>query len=265
MNPVRRCFRCLPLAAVFACAAQCRAAAPATLVGEIYYEQFFDTNGGHLTRVVLFGGGGTYQELFRVYQDLNLNFEAQTPQAGTFNYTEADPEDSLLSCTSAGATEIRGLWFTAANTGQILTGLGGNFEVEPLTGDGSLINCSVRANVSPGHPATAGIVISGTRWRYVLVRAIGPSLTKLGVAAPLPDPSLALFDHNGNPITSIAPPNPRASFDLLSQFVGAFPLPSDSRDAFQFLQLAPGSYTAQVSSASGGTSGDALIEYYLLP
>ena len=46
--------------------------------------------------------------------------------------------------------------------------------------------------------------------------------------------------------------------------VGAFALESGSRDAALVATLLPGSYTAQVRGADGGT-GEALIEIYELP
>ena len=41
----------------------------------------------------------------------------------------------------------------------------------------------------------------GTAYR-ILVRAIGPSLANMGVATPLLDPELSLYDANGNVIVT---------------------------------------------------------------
>jgi hypothetical protein len=46
--------------------------------------------------------------------------------------------------------------------------------------------------------------------------------------------------------------------------VGAFALATQSRDAAVLATLPPGSYTVQVSGASGGT-GVALVEVYEVP
>jgi hypothetical protein len=46
--------------------------------------------------------------------------------------------------------------------------------------------------------------------------------------------------------------------------VGAFAFTSGSADSALLLDLAPGVYTAQVSSAAGGT-GIALVEVYTVP
>ena len=46
--------------------------------------------------------------------------------------------------------------------------------------------------------------------------------------------------------------------------IGAFPFPANSTDSALLLSLAPGLYTAQLSSADGST-GNALIEIYELP
>ena len=57
-----------------------------------------------------------------------------------------------------------------------------------------------------------------------------------------------------------------ASASLTSTFraVGAFLLDNGSRDAALQTALPPGSYTAQVRGADGGT-GEALIEIYEVP
>ena len=47
-------------------------------------------------------------------------------------------------------------------------------------------------------------------------------------------------------------------------FVGAFALPTASKDAALLVALAPGSYTAQVSGV-GGTGGVVLVEVYEVP
>ena len=49
-----------------------------------------------------------------------------------------------------------------------------------------------------------------------------------------------------------------------TQATGAFALPAGSKDSAVIVTLAPGSYTAQVSSANG-TTGVALVEIYEMP
>ena len=49
-----------------------------------------------------------------------------------------------------------------------------------------------------------------------------------------------------------------------ASLVGAFPLPEGSSDCAALLTLNPGNYTIQVSGV-GGTTGEALVEVYVLP
>ena len=50
---------------------------------------------------------------------------------------------------------------------------------------------------------------------------------------------------------------------VAARSIGAFGLPAGSKDAVLLLTLAPGAYTAQMSSSSGGGVG--LVEVYQLP
>ena len=61
------------------------------------------------------------------------------------------------------------------------------------------------------------------------------------------------------------PPAPLNATPLATQTgVGAFPIATGTKDAVLIVNLAPGSYTAQVSGVSG-TTGVALVEIYELP
>jgi hypothetical protein len=109
----------------------------------------------------------------------------------------------------------------------------------------------------------AGFYVAGTGNHRVLVRAVGPTLTALGVPAALADPKLEIFDSTGSKIAEDDNWNPALAPTFAA--VAAFPLPAGSRDAALVLTLPAGrSYTAQVSGA-GSTSGEALVEVYELP
>jgi probable HAF family extracellular repeat protein len=125
-----------------------------------------------------------------------------------------------------------------------------------------LINVSARSHAGAGDRILiAGIVIAGQAGRTLLLRAIGPGLSPLGVSGVLADPKLELFqggvllasndNWGGEPVLRAA-----------AQSVAAFPLADGaSRDAMLLVTLAPGAYTAQVSGADGGT-GVAVVEMY---
>ena len=126
-----------------------------------------------------------------------------------------------------------------------------------------LINVSARTLAGTGgNILIAGFAIGGTTSKTVLIRAVGPGLAPFGLTGLLADPKLELYagatlvtanDNwwNGGPRPAV--------FDS----VGAFQLPAFSKDAALLVTLAPGSYTAQVSSI-GNTTGVALIEVYAI-
>jgi hypothetical protein len=126
-----------------------------------------------------------------------------------------------------------------------------------------LVNISARNRVGTGDDILiAGFTISGTGTKPLLIRGVGPGLAQFGVAGVLVDPRLDVFDSNGVRVAE----NDNWAVSLGSSFatVSAFNLPAGSRDAALIATLPPGSYTAQVRGADGG-SGDAIIEVYELP
>ncbi len=127
---------------------------------------------------------------------------------------------------------------------------------------GGLINLSVRTDAGTGSETLiVGFAVRGDGGKRVLVRGIGPTLTDFGVGGALANPQLGLF---GSAPTAIAGnDNWGGGATLSGAFtqVGAFPLPTASADAALLQTVASGSYSAQVTSASGG-SGVALVEVY---
>lgn len=133
---------------------------------------------------------------------------------------------------------------------------------------GRLVNLSARARVAAGgDEVVAGFVI-GERSRTVLIRAVGPTLARFGVAGPAPDPSLTVqqggrtlgFDDNWS-----AGPAAEA-LRAAARRVGAFPLDEGSRDAARLLVLPPGAYTVHVRAAGPDVpGGQVLVEVYSVP
>jgi len=127
-----------------------------------------------------------------------------------------------------------------------------------------LVNLSTRGEVGVGdHALIAGLVLSGTQARRVLIRAIGPALSAFGVTGALADPVLTVYRGNTAIATNDDWEVSRASatVSVTAQRVGAFALPAASRDAALLITLGPGAYTAIITSADG-TTGIALIEVY---
>ena len=131
----------------------------------------------------------------------------------------------------------------------------------------SVVNMSTRGMVGTGNNAmVAGFVIGPGAGETILIRAVGPGLAAAPFAIPgvLPDPVLTLFNSNGATLATNnswgAAPGVTAA---LMGSVGAFPLAVGSRDSALVVSLPAGSYTAQVSGASGD-SGVVLLEAYVV-
>jgi outer membrane protein assembly factor BamB len=134
-------------------------------------------------------------------------------------------------------------------------------------GDAQLINISARGDTGEGDTVMIpGFVIAGDAARTLLVRAVGPSLSRFGVTGFLPDPVLSLFAGTER-ILTVDNWTHVADVDALvaaSQVVSAFTLEDASADAAMLVVLAPGRYTAQ-ASGRGTTSGNVLVEVYAVP
>lgn len=123
-----------------------------------------------------------------------------------------------------------------------------------------LANLSTRAQTGPGAAVlTAGFVIAPGSSKQVLIRGVGPGLTRFSLTGYLADPQLTLIDSSNHIVASNDDWNAADAATMSS--VGAFPLTVGSKDAALVTTLAPGAYTAQVSGA-GGSSGLALVEVY---
>ncbi len=122
-----------------------------------------------------------------------------------------------------------------------------------------LVNIATRAQVggTAGTPI-AGFVVSGNGTKKILVRAAGPALTGFGVAGALADPSLSLVSGTATVATN---DNWLATDAATMSAVGAFSLPSGSKDSALVATVSTGAYTSPVTPLGGG-SGVALLEVY---
>jgi hypothetical protein len=130
-----------------------------------------------------------------------------------------------------------------------------------------LRNMATRGRVEAGENILiAGIINrgggpAGVSTRYV-IRAIGPSMSAQGVAAPLSDPALTVFDKDRNAIAS----NDDFSSSADAAAITAAGLaPTNGKESAILVTLpANSNYTAQVTSQDGSL-GTALVEVYELP
>ncbi len=131
------------------------------------------------------------------------------------------------------------------------------------TTPGQLFNLSTRAQVPAGEPVVVGFFVQGVSSKPYLLRGIGPALAQFGISGFMTDPRLDLYSGThlltSNDNWGESPPG----FGIAdtTERVGAFPLPSGSRDAVVVQALEPGLYTARVSN-NENRAGVALVEAY---
>lgn len=131
--------------------------------------------------------------------------------------------------------------------------------------DQRVMNISTRGFVGAGSDVQiAGFSINGSVPKRVLIRGIGPGLSRFGVTGVLADPHLRLFTAAGQAFATnddwSAAPN-AADIQAVSAQVHAFSIAPDGKDAAFLISLAPGIYTVHLSGVDGG-SGIGLIEVY---
>ena len=126
------------------------------------------------------------------------------------------------------------------------------------------VNFSIRGLAGSGtHAMTVGLVLQGSGTTQTLFRAVGPTLASFGLPGPLPDPALVIDNSSGAQVGANAGWGGTAALSAAFAAAGAFPLPANSRDSAFLGPFAPGSYTAQVTGASGD-SGIVLFEGFNL-
>ena len=93
----------------------------------------------------------------------------------------------------------------------------------------------------------------------MIVRALGPSLTRQNVTGLLEDPRLELYDANGSLIFE----NDDWRKDQADQIIASSVAPTNDTEPAIVAALRPGSYSAVVRGA-GNSTGVALLEVYNL-
>jgi hypothetical protein len=161
-------------------------------------------------------------------------------------------ESAIVTTLAPGAYTVI---LSGKNNG---TGIG-LVEVYDLAPDSKalLANISTRCDVETGdNVLIGGFILEGAEPSQILVRAIGPSLTKEGVHGALADPILDLYDANGAVITN---DDWRGTQEAAIIATGV--APTNDKESAILATLPPGPYTAIVSGKNGGT-GVALVEVY---
>ena len=123
-----------------------------------------------------------------------------------------------------------------------------------------LANIASRGLVERGENVMIGGLIvggNGTEDARILLRAIGPSLAKGGVAGALQDPTLELRDANGELLRE----NDNWRESQEDEIEATTIPPSDDAESAIIATLPPGNYTAIVRGKNG-TAGVGLVEVY---
>ncbi len=166
-----------------------------------------------------------------------------------------DVEAAILATLQPGAYTV----IQADASGAAGVGLLEVYDLNPLASS-RLLNLSTRGLVQTGVQALiAGCSVAADS-NDVLVRALGPSLTALGVNNALADPVVTLYDSNANVIA--ANDNWKDSQQNAVENTGIEP--PDDHDAAILARLARGNYTAIVTGKSGSV-GIGLAEIYAVP
>jgi hypothetical protein len=120
-------------------------------------------------------------------------------------------------------------------------------------------NIATRGKVETGDDVMiGGFIVGGETSSRMLIRAIGPSLSKVGVPGVLEDPVLELYNANG--LVMANDDWRTAQADELTRTNAA---PSDERESALLVNLSPGGYTAVVRGKNE-TTGVAVVEVYNL-
>jgi hypothetical protein len=127
------------------------------------------------------------------------------------------------------------------------------------SGNSKLANISTRGFVQTGDNVMIGGFIIQRADTKIIVRAIGPSLTALGIQGALQDTILELHDGSGSLIFE----NDDWRNTQEQQIIDTTVPPTDNRESAIVATLTPGNYTAIVRG-KGNTTGVALVEVYAL-
>jgi uncharacterized delta-60 repeat protein len=181
-------------------------------------------------------------------------------QQAQIQNTGVAPSDALesaivmtLSGNSAYTAVVRG------NNGGTGIGLVEVYDLG-LGASSRLGNISTRGLIEQGdNVMIGGFIVGGSAAERtgIVVRAIGPSLSGLGLSNTLSDPTLTLHDGNGTVIGT----NDNWRDAQQPEIAAAGLAPADDREAALFASLAPGAYTAIVAGKAN-TTGIGLVEAY---
>ena len=298
MSRYKSCLAAVLVAVVVTlrCSAQIEYPAPTSIAPSLI--QYWNSPGLlNLTwRLFLYNADHTYVEINSYYMS-----GTYAPHAGTYTYS-VDPQNpshaTIVYDGGAGALANDDLYFYSANFGGLsppgVLFAGSEtpgFWWSPMQLNNGGINVSNRCQLNSGGVAITGFVVestgpglagsgsvslylpssgsillqtAGPRW--VLLRAVGATLTNFGVSGVVSNPSFTLYDSNQFVLRTSSvwssDPNLISGYSMIFSLAGAFPLNIGSDEGVLLVQLSPGAYTAVFKA---GSAGSILCEVYILP
>lgn len=190
-------------------------------------------------------GTAEFEPLFTINNSTQLDFNlAQLGDAGRYFFAASTPDETVTSNT--------------------VTLTVNPVAITPAT---QLVNVAIRGVAGAGANAMiVGFSITGSKSKQVLLRAVGPGLAAFNVPGRLADPILTLKSAAGADLASNdnweqQTATTASNIAAITARVGAFALAPGSRDAVILTTLAPGNYTALVSSPNN-SSGVIILEAY---
>jgi M6 family metalloprotease-like protein len=211
------------------------------------------TAGGAITLSVAATGSGTLTYQWRLN---GVDIAGATSSSYTIPSAQAFHAGTYTVVVTSGGSS------TTSSGATVTVNAAASSNARPL-------NLSTRALARPGETLIPGFVIEGTGTKRLLIRAVGPTLARLGVSGPLADPQLVLkrFDAGTNAYVDVLSNDDwgtaanAASIASTASALSAFSLNAGSADAAALVDLAPGRYTV-VADGKGGASGLSMVELY---
>ncbi|HWA08287.1 MAG TPA: hypothetical protein VG838_02355 [Opitutaceae bacterium] len=141
------------------------------------------------------------------------------------------------------------------NTAAIAAGAGFQFGA---AGDNWISNLSTRGYVGASDQVLiAGLIVSGTTPKQIVLRGVGPSLGQYGIQQPLADPKIQLYSGS-----TVIGENDNWQSDSRANDLKALGLsPTNANEAALLVTLNPGAYTVILSGVNN-TTGVGLVEAY---
>ncbi len=193
---------------------------------------------------------------------------AVTAQVGAVAFTST--KDAALVANLAAGGYTAQVTPGAASTSSSGVALAEFYDASPVYTSTTprLTNISARAQVGTGAQVLiVGFIISGTTPVKVLIRGLGPELTKQSVTGVLADPTMKLTQLDGTVLQQNDNWGDAANLSAIQAAMtqlNTTVLDAGSKDSVILATLQPGGYTALVSGVNGST-GVGLAEVYEVP